>query len=327
MRFRKARANGSSSLRLFFATDIHGSELCWRKLLRCGDFYSTECVVIGGDMTGKAVVPIVSSGNGSYRTYLQEQRHDFEGKSELERYKRMIRDRGLYPFQVTEDDVAALQESPDEVDAIFRRLIRCTLEEWIALADKELAGSNVRLYVCPGNDDFFEIDEILRDAERVILCEGRVIDLDETYQLVSTGWSNRTPWATEREEDEPALASRIQSVLNQITVVPERVLFNFHCPPHGTSLDEAPELTDDLKVVGGGKAVAHVGSTAVREAIERVQPIVSLHGHIHESRATARIGRTLAVNPGSSYETGVLFGAVIDVTGEGKLKQYRLTAG
>jgi len=329
MRFLRARSGPASKRgpRIFFATDIHGSEICWRKLLQCGAFYQADVIVLGGDMTGKSLVPIVGNGDGVYRTYLQDQRHDFEGPAELAPYEQMIRERGLYPFQTTEEAIASLREAPELLEAIFRERIREVIEEWVALAEERLSGTDLRVYVCPGNDDFFEIDDLLRGAERVELCEGRVIDLGHGYELASTGWSNRTPWATEREEDEDDLARRIEAIVEQASVPPERLVFNFHCPPYGTSLDEAPELTEDLTVVGAGKVVAHVGSSAVRAAIERVQPILSLHGHIHEARATARLGRTLAINPGSSYESGVLLGAVVDLGGESKVKRYQLTAG
>ncbi len=181
--------------------------------------------------------------------------------------------------------------------------------------------------MCPGNDDTPEIDEILSRSERLEVAEGRVIELDHGYQLLSTGWSNRTPWNTEREEDEDAMSRRLAAMTDRATAPAERLIFNFHCPPAGTALDEAPQLTEDLGVIGGGHVLAHVGSTAVREAIERVQPILSLHGHIHEARGAARLGRTLSINPGSAYETGDLQGAVIELEGKGEIKRYRLTIG
>jgi uncharacterized protein len=181
--------------------------------------------------------------------------------------------------------------------------------------------------VCPGNDDMTEIDEILHASERLEVGEGQVIDLDQGFQILSTGWANRTPWDTDREEDEEDMARRIAAMVDRATAPPEKLIFNFHCPPHGTALDEAPELTEDLGVVGGGRVLAHVGSTAVRQAIEAGQPVLSLHGHIHEARGAARLGRTLSINPGSAYETGDLQGAVIELDGQGAVKRYRLTIG
>jgi Icc-related predicted phosphoesterase len=311
---------------VFFATDIHGSETCFRKFLNSAKFYDADVIVLGGDMTGKALVPIVSNGDGRWHCYLQDQRHDF-GADEADRYERMVRDRGLYPFRTSETGLTELKRSPERLAALDRQAILDVVEQWVALADERLAATKIRAFVCPGNDDAPEIDEILHSSERLEVGEGRAIDLDDGFQLLSTGWANRTPWNTDREEDEDAMARRIATMVQQVTAPPEKLIFNFHCPPHGTALDEAPELTEDLGVVGGGRVLAHVGSTAVRNAIETTQPVLSLHGHIHEARGTARLGRTLSINPGSAYETGDLQGAVIELDTQGAVKRYRLTIG
>jgi uncharacterized protein len=316
----------ASGPRIFFATDIHGSETCFRKFLNSAKFYEADTIILGGDMTGKALVPIVSGGDDSCHCYLQDQRHEF-GLDEVERYERMVRDRGLYPFRTTDAELAELQSAPERLEALDRQSILDVVEQWVALADERLDDTNIRAFVCPGNDDMPEIDEILRGSRRLEVGEGRAIDLDHGFQLLSTGWANRTPWNTDREEDEDDMARRIGKMLEQATAPPEKLIFNFHCPPHGTALDEAPELTEDLGVVGGGRVLAHVGSTAVREAIEATQPALSLHGHIHEARGAARLGRTLSINPGSAYETGDLQGAVVELDTQGAVKRYRLTIG
>ncbi|MGH2872716.1 MAG: metallophosphoesterase family protein, partial [Solirubrobacteraceae bacterium] len=193
-------------------------------------------------------------------------------------------------------------------------------------ADEKLAGTGIRCFVCPGNDDQLEVDAVIADAKTVELGEGRVLEIGG-YQMVSSGWANRTPWDTYREEDEPQLAQRIAAMVSQITAAPERTIFSLHCPPYDSGLDEAPELTEEMDLKDAGHAVKPVGSTAVREAIEAFQPALSLHGHIHEARASRRIGRTLCINPGSSYEQGQLMGAVIDIDGGKKVKRFVLTSG
>jgi Icc-related predicted phosphoesterase len=312
-------------VKLFFATDVHGSETCWRKFLNSAEFYGADVLVLGGDMTGKALVPLIQGSDGRYRTYLQDQRHDFEGDDELARYERIIRERGYYPIRLTEEQLAEYEREPERLDDRFDAEMRAVLERWVALADERLAGRGIRCVVCPGNDDRMDIDAVLREATGLELGEGRVIDLPEGYQLVSTGWSNRTPWDTHREEDEPDLQRRIETAAAQATVPPERLVLNLHCPPYDTPLDLAPKLTEDLMVEG--QEMVHVGSTAVRTVIEELQPGVSLHGHIHESRAATRLGRTLAINPGSSYEQGVLHGSLVNLDGKAKVKRYKLTTG
>jgi Icc-related predicted phosphoesterase len=200
------------------------------------------------------------------------------------------------------------------------------VQSWLDLADERLADAELRCFVCPGNDDQFEVDEVIANAQRVEACEGRVVEIDG-FQLASTGWSNRTPWDTYREEDEPDLEKRIETVVSEVTAPAERTIFSFHCPPHGSGLDEAPELTEDMRLKHAGRAPVALGSTAVRDAIEKHQPMLSLHGHIHEARGNTRIGRTLCINPGSAYEQGELLGAVVDLEDGKKVKRFVMTSG
>src|ERR687885_608937 len=202
-----------------------------------------------------------------------------------------------------------------------------TVERWMRMADEKLDGTGIDCFVSPGNDDQFEVDEIIAGAKRVELAEGEVVEFGD-YQMVSTGWSNRTPWDTYREEDEDALGERLRKMIAQLTAPPERTIYNFHCPPYGSGLDDAPELTEDLRPKHGGRSIVPVGSTAVRETIEEGQPALSLHGHIHEARGNTRIGRTLCVNPGSYYEQGRLLGAVVDLDSKKqRIKRFVLTSG
>jgi Icc-related predicted phosphoesterase len=313
-------------VRLFFATDIHGSDTCWRKFLNSGKHYDADVIVLGGDMTGKALIPVVDGGGGHWYATLLENRHDLNGEDEVQKFEAAVTRRGYYPFRTTPDELRELQGDEQRTTDLFHKLMLGRVESWTSLADERLAGSGLRCFVCPGNDDQFEVDDILARAKHVEACEGRVVEIDG-FQLASTGWSNRTPWDSYREEDEPDLAKRIEGVVSDVTAPAERTIFSFHCPPYGSGLDEAPELTEDMRLKHAGRAPVPLGSTAVRDAIEKHQPALSLHGHIHESRGNARIGRTLCINPGSSYEQGELLGAVVDLEGGKKVKRFVLTSG
>jgi Icc-related predicted phosphoesterase len=312
-------------MRVYFATDVHGSEACWRKFLNCAKFYDVDVLVLGGDMTGKALVPIVGNGSGARHSYLADQHHVFGSEEEVVRYEGLIRDRGYYPIRMTEEELAESAQTPERLDQLFDEAMRRTVEQWVALADERLRDAGIPCVVCPGNDDRQDIDDLLAAADWVQVGEGRVLDLPEGHQLVSTGWSNHTPWDTHREEDEDHLRARIERMVAQASAPPERLIFNLHCPPYDTPLDLAPKISADLMV--DGQQMAHVGSTAVRSVIEDAQPLLSLHGHIHESRAATRLGRTLSVNPGSSYEQGILNGCVVQLDGRKKAKRYKLTTG
>ncbi|HSC05013.1 MAG TPA: hypothetical protein VLC49_16905 [Solirubrobacteraceae bacterium] len=313
-------------MRIFFATDVHGSEVCWRKFLNSGKHYQADVIILGGDMTGKALVPVIDDGGGRWHATLLEHRQELVGEDKVAEFEQAVIRRGYYPFRITPQELHELAQDEPRWHALFEEHMLATVERWMELADEKLAGTGIRCFVCPGNDDQLEVDDVISRAKTVELGEGRVVEIDG-YQMASSGWANRTPWDTYREEDEPQLAERIERMASQVTAPPERTIFSLHCPPYGTGLDDAPELTAEMDLKDAGHAVKPVGSTAVRDAIERHQPALSLHGHIHECRATKRLGRTLCVNPGSSYEQGQLLGAVIDIEGGKQVKKFVLTSG
>lgn len=310
--------------RLFFATDIHGSETCWRKFLNAGAFYNAQVLILGGDMTGKALVPLVQEG-GRVEAELAGHRYVLETEDAVREMEERIAARGYYSVRVSRDEMADLQADPGKVDALFQTCMNATIERWMALADEKLRGKAMRCYVCPGNDDRFEVDELIRSSAIVELAEGRVEEVDGV-EMISTGWSNPTPWQTHRECSEEELGARIEQ-MSGLLGDPGRAIFNLHCPPYGSKLDEAPALDQELRPLYGGQALRPVGSTAVRDAVLRHQPFLSLHGHIHESRGVARLGRTLALNPGSSYEAGVLHGALVEIDAQRGVRSYMLVTG
>jgi len=313
-------------VRLFFATDIHGSEVCWKKFLNSGAHYKADIVVLGGDMTGKALVPIIDDGGGKWHATLLDNREELNGEEEVAAFETAVQRRGYYPFRTTPDELRELAADEPRWHALFEDEMLKTVERWMEMADERLAGTGIRVFVCPGNDDQLNVDEVVANAKTVELGEGRVVEIGD-YQMASSGWANRTPWDTYREEDEDVLEQRIEKMLANVTADPERTIYSLHCPPHNTGLDEAPQLTADMSLKDAGRATVPVGSTAVRAVIERYQPALSLHGHIHEARGTHRLGKTLCINPGSSYEQGQLLGVVVDLDGKKKVKNFVLTSG
>jgi hypothetical protein len=313
-------------IRLFFATDVHGSEICWKKFLNAAKFYEAQILILGGDMTGKALVPISQLPDGRWKATLLQQEFLLNDESEVIDMERRVGSRGYYPFRTTAEQLAEFEKAPAAVDAFFREKMLTTIERWMSLADQKLEGTDVHCYVCPGNDDHIDTDEVVRRSRRVELVEGRAVELGEGFTMISTGWANITPWNTYRELPEEDLARKLEAMT---PLIPDmgRGVFNFHCPPYGSNLDEAPEVDEDLNVKEAGRALIHVGSTAVRQAIDRHQPLLSLHGHIHEAKGVSRLGKTLSINPGSLYEQGVLQGAVVDLDPRRGVRNYTLTTG
>jgi Icc-related predicted phosphoesterase len=311
--------------KIFFATDIHGSDICWNKFLNAGKFYEADVLILGGDMTGKAIVPVVAQGAGNYKTTLLQQDYWLQGDVELTDMVKRIRSRGYYPYITNPDEILELSKDPDRVYNLFVAEALKVVQEWMQIAERKLSGSGIRVFVSPGNDDRFEVDEIIKATPSVTLAEGLVIDLDENHELITSGWSNRTPWNTYREEDEPQLALRYNAMISKLKN-PKNSIFNIHVPPYNSNLDEAPELDENLRPKYAGNSLKPTGSTALRNAIEKCQPLLGLHGHIHEGRGSSRIGKTLCINPGSMYEQGTLLGAIVKL-GKNKIENYVLTIG
>ncbi|WP_062420428.1 metallophosphoesterase family protein [Leptolinea tardivitalis] len=311
--------------KLFFATDVHGSEICWKKFISAGKFYEADVLILGGDMTGKAIVPIIENGHGTFRSVLLEQESILHGEDEVKEMEKRIRSRGYYPYRTTREEVAEFEKKPDLINPIFIKLVLKTAEEWLDYACEKLKGTGIRCFIAPGNDDMFELDDLVKSCKQVEHCEGRVVQIDDHHEMISSGWTNPTPWHTFRESTEEDLADRLTAMTAQVNNM-QNCIFNLHVPPYNSGLDEAPELTKDLRPKLAGNLLTPVGSKAVRETFEKHQPLLGLHGHIHECKATTRIGRTLCINPGSMYEQGFLSGALV-VLEKNKIKSFVLTNG
>jgi len=313
-------------MKIFFATDIHGSEICWRKFLNAATFYKADLVVLGGDVTGKVMVPITAYP-GYWTVTVGGQQYRLETQEELAEIQRQIRNRGSYPAIVTPDELTELSQQEGAVDRRFCAEMVQSLDRWMDMADGKLRGGQTPCILNGGNDDIWEIDDIIEASPCVTFGEGKSVELDGGFHLVSMGWTNPTPWDTFREAPEEELAAKIEAVVSKVPDM-ERTIFNFHAPPYGTGLDEAPALDDTLRPTHGGAVMKAVGSTAVRDAISRHQPMLSVHGHIHESRGIKKMGRTLAINPGSVYGDGVLQGAVLELNPKkAKVTRYLLVNG
>src|SRR6266699_2942571 len=313
---------------IFFATDIHGSERCFLMFINAARFFQANVLILGGDITGKALVPIVRKmGAASYTAEFQGQHATLESEEEIVAFERQVRQSGAYPFRTTRDELTAMESDRAMVDKLFTRLMVESIQRWCEIAEERLRGSGVRCFIDAGNDDEPEIVEVLKQASYVEMPEGRVVMIDDEHEMVSSGFANTTPWHAPRDIPDEDLGRFIDAMASQLHA-PERAIFNIHVPPYATGLDIAPLLDETLKpIVSAGEVVSGpVGSKAVRAAIERYQPLVSLHGHVNESRAVTRLGHTTCINPGSEYSDGSLRAALVNIKGD-KLVSYQLITG
>jgi Icc-related predicted phosphoesterase len=314
-------------VRVYFCSDIHASRRCWKKFLNAWHFYEADHIVVGGDITGKFVVPVVESAGKAWTANFLGVERRITDIADLQRLETQIADAGQYTLRTTPDERDWYAQDQSRVDALFRRLVLERVDEWVAEADDKLAGTGVRVFVSGANDDFLEVDDALARSEVIEDPNGKVIDLDGGYQLLGVGWGNPTPWACPRDIPEEELAGKIAQVAERARD-PARTIFSLHVPPLGSGLDVAPKLDDYLRPrVGlGGYEMIPVGSTATRDAIQIYQPLIGLHGHIHESKGITELGRSPIVNPGSEYGEGVLDGVIVDIDASG-IRRMQLVSG
>jgi Icc-related predicted phosphoesterase len=320
------RGSRAARTRIFFATDIHGSERCFRKWLNAASVYEVHALVLGGDITGKALVPLVATSDGWHGELHGKPAHATD-EAALEALRQQIRNMGFYDVVVSPREKAEL-DKPDNLKSAFSDAVRQSMQRWIDLADERLGGKNIRVTWMLGNDDEPEVAEVMRRSTVICFAEDGVVELPGGFEMVSIGFSTPTPWHTPRELSDEELGARLKAAVGRLAD-PARAIFNIHCPPADTHLDQAPKLDHELRPVvdASGVAVISVGSQAVRGAIERWQPLLGLHGHVHESPGAEKLGRTLCINPGSDYRQGILRGAIVDLQADGGVANWQLVQG
>jgi hypothetical protein len=307
-------------MKLLFVTDIHGSEVCFKKFFSAIREYRADVALLVGDLSGKVTVPIQQKDE-TYTCSLMGEKLVAKDTAELAEIEKRIANIGYYSYVGSQPEIDALQKNPEEGDEVFQKLITDRLGRWMKLADEKLRDSAAKVYIGVGNDDPFIIDSVLDRSERMTNLTERVVDIGG-YEVVTTAFSNPTPWNTPRECSEEELRSKINQLASKVKRM-ETAVFNFHVPPYGSLLDVAPELKDMEPQPG---SASNVGSTAVAEVVSKYQPLLGLHGHIHESKAAQKIGRTLCVNPGSEYSEGILRGVLLNLE-NGRVKNYIFTSG
>jgi Icc-related predicted phosphoesterase len=301
--------------KLFFSVDVHGANSVWRKWLKVPDLYDVDALLLCGDLTGKSLVPIIEQGDGTWNAFYFGRNWNLEGGREVDEMEQRIQDAGAYTLRCDRDRVEELTNDPTEVESIMMSMIKDRIAAWMESLIRSVDLTKVDVLVMPGNDDDWEVDEVIRS----FTDRGIRWPLDGVVEVlgaptISLDYVNPTPWDTPREDSERGLTKRIEKLVKRLPD-PSRAIFNLHAPPQGTMLDLAPELDASKKpvTVAGQVNFVHVGSKAVRSAIETYQPMIGLHGHIHESYGHDRVGETPVVNPGSEYGEGILRGYLIEI--------------
>ena len=312
-------------VRIFFSADVHGNTYVWKKWINATSIYHPDILILAGDLTGKAIVPVYDMGDYYYAEFVGRKYKVPKGDDEkLKKVLESIENMSYYYKVLTVDEAKKIAADPRKMDELFKELITERMRKWLDLIVERVDLKNVKVIVMPGNDDEKFVDEVIKSYEDkgIIYPLDKIVPIDYGYEIVSCEYVNPTPWNTPREMDDKKLEKRLEKIISKASN-PSKLIFNFHAPPYNTKLDLAPKLDKNLKIVyvGGKPLMVHVGSKAVRKMIEKYQPLLGLHGHIHESYASDKIGKTPVLNPGSEYTEGILRGFVVEITEDG-VKNY-----
>lgn len=305
--------------RIFYSSDVHSSDTVFMKFLNAAKTYQASAIIMGGDLTGKIIVPIVKSPDGTFSAKLLGTTMTARTDEEVAKLESSIRFNGFYPYHTDAKGVEELNVDQSKLDTLFDQLMKEAIQRWVKIAEERLRDVDCKAYIIPGNDDPTWLGDLIGGSPKVINPEGQSVQIDASHEMISCGFSNPTPWNSPRELPEDRLAEMLEKMASKVTRM-STCIFNFHCPPYNCGLDEAPQLDKDLKPVvkaGSGVQMIPVGSTAIRAFIEKYQPMMSLHGHIHESRGETRLGRTTCFNPGSEYSEGTLRGVLVNFDEKG----------
>lgn len=313
--------------RILHASDFHGSDVVFRKFLNAAKMHKADVVIIGGDITGKAMVPVIEQLDGTHEAYFFATTHVAKTKEQLDELVKQISHVGFYPYPTNRQEYEELRGDPKKLDALFAKIMVERVFEWVKLAEQHLKPTGAKFYMMAGNDDIYEVDEAISSSDYVVNIEGKIVQVDEHHEMINTGHTNMTPWECPRDITEEKLGELIEKMASQVKDM-NRCIFNLHCPPYDTKLDQAPKLNANMTYVstGGQIEMVPVGSTAVRKSIEQHQPMLGLHGHIHEARGFDKIGRTLLINGGSEYAEGICRAVIVNMDKE-KVKGYLFISG
>jgi Icc-related predicted phosphoesterase len=306
--------------RIYFAADAHGSSLVWRKWLTAPTQYKADVLLFCGDLTGKMIVPIIQLEDGTWTTHAFNKVHKFKTREEADKLVESIEKTGWYPYRCSAQEFLELQKNPDKLDKLFKEQMAGRVSSWLKLLLEKVDIKEKTVVCMPGNDDEKIVDEVIQsfESDGIIYPLNKVVEIAKKHEMISLDYVNPTPWKTPRECTEDELKKKIDGLVSKLKN-PANAIFNFHCPPYDTYLDLAVKLDKDLKPSRDERV--HVGSKAVRDAIDKYQPLLGTHGHIHESFASQEIGRTVVVNPGSEYTEGILRGFIIDLADD-KIERY-----
>jgi Icc-related predicted phosphoesterase len=182
--------------RIYFAADVHGSEEIWRKWITAMDYYKPNILILAGDLTGKAVCPIVASSNGVHECNVFGRKWVLKTDKELQDMIRKLEFVGHYPFVCTLDQFNEISANWAKVGKkLIQEQMAIRMKRWLDLLAEKINSKLDKCIVMPGNDDEFVIDPVIKSYEDrgITYPLGNVIDLGYNYEMISLDYVNSTP--------------------------------------------------------------------------------------------------------------------------------------
>jgi len=228
--------------RIFFVSDLHGSEVCFRKFLNSAPIYRPDLLVYGGDIMGKLLQPVFRQDDGRFRWYPAGGRVEEFSADQLPQVERRIADQGRYSLVTTPPEWQRRQADREGLEKFCREIGKERVRGWLRLVEERLLPKKIPIVMNVGNDDTDGVLEILRHEAptNLLVPEGQVVRCGP-YEIYGCGYANMTPWHCPRDLEEPDLGQFLQRTSTEIDT-PGRTILDIHAPPVNTSLDLAPEL-------------------------------------------------------------------------------------
>src|SRR5947199_356462 len=166
-------------------------------------------MILGGDITGKTITPIIQTPEGGWRVKCLGEVIEVRNPKRLKEVVGRIGEVGSYPLVLTAKEYEDFQNDPAGVTAVFDRLMHDSVVRWVRLAEERLRGKDVEIFVQPGNDDTYAIDDALRGSDVVVNPDGKVLEIAGGHEMLSLGLANMTPWQCPRDVPEEDLEARL----------------------------------------------------------------------------------------------------------------------
>ncbi len=287
---------------IFFTASIQGSEQCWRKLLNAAHLFDIDTLIVSGNLLGSNLQPIVEDKGNTFHLEFDNTVIRLKGRQQVIQYEENLRLMGRYPCRLSPEEARKLGHSPALRQKRLETEAKRSLQRWLEMADRRLAGKRRNLILVPGRNDPPFVEAIIRASSTAVWSPEDITPLTPHHNMIS---DSQTPVCSSAE----GLLHYLQNLVHGLEDI-HNAVFNFHMPPTDSGLPSACRITRSSAADRENHPDLSSGSV-VRRLIETYQPLLSLHGSPCRANTFTNIGRTLCCTPGNACSEGLLSGFMI----------------